>query len=123
MYLVSVMNRRSVTSMAPPDLLTVEEAARVLRIGRTKAYELVRRWFVTDGAEGLPAVRVGHLLRIPRHGLEELVGGPITWPIPSDEPIASPTAITPLDITRSARPSRRRSPRSRPSQPSLPLPS
>ncbi len=37
-----------------PDLLTVEEAARVMRIGRTKAYALAREWRATNGRSGLP---------------------------------------------------------------------
>ena len=71
-----------------PALLTVEEAARVLRIGRTAAYELARRDLATGGAEGLRVVRVGRLLRVPRAALEDLVGGPFT--IPTDHPTAAP---------------------------------
>ena len=36
----------------PPLLLTVEEAAEMLRIGRTLAYALARRYEDTDGLEG-----------------------------------------------------------------------
>ncbi len=32
----------------------------------------------TDGAEGLPVVRIGRLLRVPRARLEAWVGGPLT---------------------------------------------
>ena len=32
-----------------PDVLTVEEAAKVLRIGRGAAYELARQWRLLDG--------------------------------------------------------------------------
>ena len=39
---MSTMNGKTTANQAAPDLLTVEEAARVLRIGRTKAYELAR---------------------------------------------------------------------------------
>jgi len=60
-----------------PDFLTVEEAAEILRIGRTQAYRLARRWLETDGREGIPCQRIGHLLRVPRAGLEELAGGPV----------------------------------------------
>ena len=58
-----------------PDLLTVEEAARVLRIGWTLAYELAGPWEATGGREGLPVVRVGRLLRVPRHQLDRLLAG------------------------------------------------
>jgi Helix-turn-helix domain len=118
---VSVMNQRSSTSTVPPDLFTVEEAARVLRIGRTSAYELVRRYLATGGAEGVPALRVGHLLRVPRHGLEVLLGGPITWPIADDADVVEhPTSITVIHTDTAERPSRRRT---KAAQPSLPLPS
>ena len=53
----------------PPDFFTVEEAARVLRIGRTAAYALTRTWRDTDGRDGLPVVPVGRLLRVPRAAL------------------------------------------------------
>lgn len=64
----------------PPDdadFLTVEEAARVLRIGRTAAYALARTWRETDGREGLPVVAFGRLLRVPRAALEAMSGAPI----------------------------------------------
>ena len=113
----------SPTTVTPPDLLTVEEAARVLRIGRTSAYALARRYLATAGAEGVPVLRIGHLLRVPRCGLEELVGGPITWPPPvaAPESVGPPTALTAIDAHRPDRPRRRRTSGS--TQPSLPLPS
>jgi excisionase family DNA binding protein len=49
-----------------PAVLTVEEAARALRIGRTTAYEAVR-----TGA--IPSVRIGRTLRISRHALEAML--------------------------------------------------
>lgn len=63
-----------------PDFLTVEEAAAVLRIGRTAAYGLARQWRATDGAEGLPVVSFGRLLRVPRAALETFAGGPLSSP-------------------------------------------
>ena len=63
---------------AVPDLLTVEEAARVLRIGRTKAYAMAVEWRTTHGKAGLPVVDFGNALRVPRCQLEAIVGGPIT---------------------------------------------
>jgi hypothetical protein len=65
-----------------PDFLTVEEAARVLRIGRTSAYLLAQRWCHTGGRDGLPVVRVGRLLRVPRRVLERLAGGELDAPRP-----------------------------------------
>ncbi len=63
-----------------PDFLTVEEAARVLRIGRTAAYGLTRQWRATAGAEGLPVVRFGRQLRVPRAALEVYACGPLMVP-------------------------------------------
>jgi hypothetical protein len=40
-----------------PEFLTVEEAAAVLRIGRTSAYLLAQRWRLTGGRSGLPVQR------------------------------------------------------------------
>lgn len=45
------------------DLLTVPEAAKLLRISRNLAYELVAR-------HEIPAIRLGRVIRVPRHGLE-----------------------------------------------------
>lgn len=61
-----------------PDLLTIEEAALVLRVGRTVAYAQARVWRATNGATGLPNIGVGGQHRVPRAGLEEVIGGPIT---------------------------------------------
>jgi len=57
-----------------PVLLTVEEAGELLRVGRTKAYAMAREWRETDGRSGLPVVDLGHVLRVPRRALEELIG-------------------------------------------------
>ena len=42
-----------------PDFLTVEQAAEIVRIGRTSAYALAREYLATGGAEGLPVIRIG----------------------------------------------------------------
>ena len=60
-----------------PALLTVEEAAGVLRIGRTKAYAMAQEWRDTGGKSGLPVVDLGHVLRVPLSQLEAIVGGPL----------------------------------------------
>lgn len=61
-----------------PAFLTVEEAGDLLRIGRTKAYAMAREWRETDGQSGLPVIDLGHVLRVPRHALEEMVGVVLT---------------------------------------------
>lgn len=47
-------------------VLTVEEAAKLLRIGRTAAYEAVKRGEI-------PSVQIGRSLRIPRAALERML--------------------------------------------------
>ena len=47
-------------------LLTVAEAARLLRIGRGLCYELIARG-------ELPAVRLGRVIRVPRFALEQWI--------------------------------------------------
>ena len=56
-----------------PVLLTIEEAAAVLRIGRSLAYELARQYGASSGRAGLPVLRVGSCLRVPRWALAELI--------------------------------------------------
>lgn len=56
-----------------PVVLTIEEVAAVLRIGRTAAYEQARRFEATGGALGLPVIRVGRCLRVPRSALIRLI--------------------------------------------------
>jgi hypothetical protein len=76
-----------VTAGTLPDLLTVEEAADLCRIGRNKAYGLARQWRATNGRCGLPVVEFGHTLRVPRHALEQMLGVEVTaWPaVPPSE--------------------------------------
>lgn len=56
-----------------PEVLTVEEAAAVLRIGRGAAYALARQYLATEGREGLPVVRLGRSLRVPQAKLLRLL--------------------------------------------------
>lgn len=57
-----------------PVVMTVEQAASVLQIGRSLAYELTRVWRETNGREGLPVICLGHSLRVSRAALAELLG-------------------------------------------------
>ena len=54
------------TLEALPVVLTVEEVAEVLRIGRTSAYEAVRRGEI-------PTVKIGRRVIVPRAALERLL--------------------------------------------------
>jgi Helix-turn-helix domain len=56
-----------------PLLFTVHEAARVLGIGRTLAYRLARQYLASGGRHGLPEIRLGRCLRVPRWALLEFV--------------------------------------------------
>lgn len=56
-----------------PEVLTVEEAAAVLRIGRSAAYELARQWRASNGRHGLPVVSLGRSLRVPRSAIRRLL--------------------------------------------------
>jgi excisionase family DNA binding protein len=58
-----------------PDVLTVEEAAALLRISRNAAYAAARQWRATNGREGIPCIEIGRTLRIPRAGLDALLHG------------------------------------------------
>ena len=66
-----------------PAMLTVEEAARVLRIGRSLAYQLATRYLDSGGTDGLPVLRLGGVLRVPGFALRELITtGTIVQPPP-----------------------------------------
>lgn len=60
------MNNGHSSADLAPDLLTVPEAAQLLRISRNLAYELVAQ-------HQLPCVRLGRTIRIPRASLERWI--------------------------------------------------
>lgn len=68
------------TATELPDFLTVEEAAKLLRIGRTAAYQLARMWRGSKGTRGIPVVTFGRLLRVPRTALEAMVTNQLADP-------------------------------------------
>ena len=86
-----------------PDLLTVEEAARFLRISRGLAYALANRFVASRGAYGLPVIQLGRRLLVPKRQLGRLLDGEIHLD-------AQPPAVTP---SLPSRPSRPRPPSSR----------
>jgi excisionase family DNA binding protein len=48
------------------ELMTVQEVATLLRIGRSSAYELCRQ-------PDFPLLRMGRIIRVPRSGLEQWI--------------------------------------------------
>ena len=52
-----------------PPFLTVEQAAKVLQLGRSKTYELTVEFDCSAGRTGLPFVWLGKQKRIPRTAL------------------------------------------------------
>jgi hypothetical protein len=97
------MTRRTVPE-EPPDYLTVDEIAAVMRISRNGAYQRVRRGVATDGREGIPAERVDKQFRISRYVIEERLGGPITWPIPGFHDIPNTQPADPAPEPLAAQP-------------------
>ena len=62
------MDKNFITSLDDlPLTLTVDEAGKVLRVGRNTAYELVR-------CGQLRSIKVGRQLRIPKQALQEYLG-------------------------------------------------
>jgi excisionase family DNA binding protein len=53
-----------------PDVLTVEQARAVLQCSRGLMYELVRTGQVKS-------IRLGRSIRVPKHALEDLLGGTV----------------------------------------------
>ena len=98
-----------------PDFLTVEEAGRVLRIGRTTAYEQAHLWLDTS-SEGLPVKRVGGSLRVPLTQFEQHYNIRVTAIPPPTQRRRAKNASTETrspaqDIPRPTRSAGRRKPR------------
>jgi len=58
------------------EVLTIDEAAAILRISRNAAYAAARQWRATHGDAGLPCIEIGRTLRVPRHELDRMLGRP-----------------------------------------------
>ncbi len=86
-------------SLLPPGLpftLTAAEAADWLRISRGGVYELIHRWIATNGAEGLPIVKLGldRTWRIPTVTVLRLVG--VLEPaVPAERPAGQLRSLRP----------------------------
>jgi hypothetical protein len=70
----------SISTPTDAEVLTIEEAAAVLRIGRNAAYALARQWRATGGQQGLPCIELGRTLRVPRRALQQLLAATPTSP-------------------------------------------
>lgn len=55
-----------------PLFISVTEAARLLGISRSHAYDQAHLGLETDGAEGLPAVRLGRRVLVNKRRLDTL---------------------------------------------------
>jgi hypothetical protein len=90
-----------------PDLLTVEEAARIMRYSRTTAYKEARLYIASGGRAGLPVMRVAGLLRVSRVRLEEMIGGPVHLPPPKARRPKDHADVVDLRDHRPSEPSKR----------------
>lgn len=55
------------------EVLTIDEAAAILRISRNAAYALARQWRATGGRIGLPCIELGRSLRVPRTAIRQML--------------------------------------------------
>ena len=101
---MSLMTESAGAASVPPDFLTLEEAAAVLRVGRSTAYREANAFEASGGKTGIPVIRYGKLFRVPRCRLEEQLGGPITWPLTTTAPvIVTPPTRLPAPRKRTPR--------------------
>ena len=74
-------------------MLTVEQTCDLLGIGRSLAYAQVRRYLATGGREGIPAVRIGSAIRVPRAGVVDLT---LAAPAPAASAPATLHVVAPV---------------------------
>jgi excisionase family DNA binding protein len=63
-----------------PRFLTVEQAGKLLQLGRSKTYELTVEWERTAGRSGIPFVWFGNQKRIPLDALMRWVDAQLDRP-------------------------------------------
>jgi len=64
----------SAIDLTDAEVLTIDEAAALLRISRNAAYAAARQWRATGGKTGIPCIEIGRTLRVPRADLNRLLG-------------------------------------------------
>ena len=72
------MSMTAKTTPIPPadeqPVLSVEVAGRILGLGRAAAYAAASRWRATDGADGIPNLRIGRRVVVPTALLRRMLG-------------------------------------------------
>lgn len=63
-----------------PEFLSVEAAGKALGVSRNAAYQAAREYRDTNGAEGIPNLKVGGRILVPADALRRMV----TLPVPGD---------------------------------------
>lgn len=61
------------TDLSNAKVLTVEEAAAILRISRNAAYALAREWRISSGRSGLPCIELGRTVRVPASAIRRML--------------------------------------------------
>ncbi len=55
------------------EVLTIDEAAAILRISRNAAYAAARQWRATGGEHGIPCIEIGRSVRVPQSAIRHLL--------------------------------------------------
>ena len=82
-----------------PELLTVRQTALIMGCHRNTVYSQVRQFLATDGATGIPGVKVGGRVYVIRRALEEMLHIKIPClpePAQSKPPVAETPRTMPL---------------------------
>lgn len=64
------LNERSAAEYPP--LLTVAQVQDVTQLGRGQIYRLIQKYLDSGGREGIPSIRFGRSLRVPKDGLFQM---------------------------------------------------
>ena len=75
---------------ASKNVLTVEQAAQVLGIGRQTAYAQCRLFLAPGSQDGIPCHRIGRRFLIYRAEFEAWLGFAIEWPPVAEKPTPPP---------------------------------